>query len=233
MNFLSHYYLHNDKDDNYFTVGLTLPDILSIHSRKMRVSEKFFRSLDYSQYHSNIKSLAAGMICHYHIDRWFHTTDFFRNHLGLLQEEYRKYYGKLLSEFHTHILLEIFVDRFLLVHYPGIADEFYKSYRQMDFTELVDFFNPVKGFDAANFLKFTKGFSYSTFLKEYVDFSKIPGFLERISSRVKYYTDTRLDGAEAVDYLTSSYHKLEPDIDRLFANARELPLKKEEILAGL
>ena len=62
MNFLAHYYFHKNKSDNYFTVGLTMPDILNFS--KIRLTKKILKKLFLKEKNKNLKSHIAGMIIH-------------------------------------------------------------------------------------------------------------------------------------------------------------------------
>src|SRR4030043_373011 len=91
MNFLSHYYFHNDKNDNYFTVGLTMPDLLSFHSKNIRLSKKILKKLCLKENDKNNKSHIAGMFIHLDLDSWFHSSDFFKKNILYLQNKYIDY----------------------------------------------------------------------------------------------------------------------------------------------
>ena len=98
MNFLSHYYLHNNSNNNYFTVGLTIPDLLGFHSVRIRISQKFLEKIYLEEKNDSIKSFIYGMMTHLSVDRWFHNSAYFNNKMLFLQDNYilfNKKEGKL------------------------------------------------------------------------------------------------------------------------------------------
>ncbi|MCG8571646.1 MAG: hypothetical protein MJB14_16040 [Spirochaetes bacterium] len=233
MNFLSHYYLHADPKDNFFTVGLTLPDIIGIHSRKVRMNRRFINHMDKSHLSKHHHALLAGMLIHFEIDSWFHRTPFFLNHLTTLANQFHQITGKNITQFHAHILLEILVDRFLLVKNPDIAEHFYQSYKNLDFSETLPLFKEMKTFDVNKYLDFVSLFAHSTFLKEYLEFKKIPIFLERISKRVGFYIDQNLEDKKVIRFYQQTYHLLENEIVLLFQAAKSLGINKDTALKQL
>ncbi len=233
MNYLSHFYLHRDSSDEFFTIGLTLPDILSFFRRTLRFSEKLLRSLEFHSFTPGIQSLITGMVIHYQIDRWFHRSVFFKDSTALLQSFFKEMTGQPLDSFHAHVLCEILVDRYLLLQDPGLADDFYRLYRSFDFRKTFPLFQPFSGFDSARFLEVTRGFAYAGFLGEYGDFSNIRLFLDRLSRRVSIEGLADFNDQVYVDFFTRCYRELEPQFPALFREAANLGLSKSSLWKSL
>lgn len=223
MNFLSHYFLHKDDDDNYFTVGLTLPDIITLHNRNVRLTEKFLDSILTSN--KNEISLINGMRLHIKIDQWFHRSVFFKEKIIYLQDQYYNSNGKEnIAFYYAHILLEILIDRYLLINYPLIADDFYNSYKKFDFTNIISLFTNLRNFNKDMFLNFCKSFSNSDFLKGYCDNNLVINSLRRIT--LKMGLPIEISSSEKIisDYIGSVYDCLEKSISTLFIDLKKLTL---------
>ena len=82
------------------------------------------------------------------------------------------------------ILVEILIDRYLLIMQPDIADNFYASYKKFDFQDASRVFTSLKHFDNHKFISFANDVANSTFLKEYVDDYLIISILNQICSTV-------------------------------------------------
>ena len=217
MNFLAHYYFHNDINDNYFTVGLTMPDLLSFHSRKIRLTKRSLKKLILTEKNKNIRSHITGMIIHLDMDRWFHSSVFFKKNLIFLQNQFIGFNKEkaLLPHFYAHIILEVFIDRYLLTIYPDIADDFYHSYKKFNFCEIIKLFNNMEYFDSLKFLSFTDDFSNSSFLKEYTDNYSIISILTRVSKRIGIPMVLDVDNDQFASFIKTSYNELKPEIKKL------------------
>ncbi len=232
MNFLSHYYLHLDKKDNYYTVGLTMPDVLGFLSTRIRITANFLKSNYAKEKNNNIKSFISGMYVHILIDRWFHSLGFFKENIFFIQDFFRKYNKNEseLSDFYSHIILEILIDRFLLIKYPTIVDDFYISYKNFNFNEVLELFSGFSDFDPSEFLSFAIGIANSSFLREYVDDDSIMSILKRVSNRINIPFELKVNKNIFAGFINNIYIKLEPSIKELLKNAKEnLIFNKVEI----
>jgi hypothetical protein len=210
MNFLSHYYLHNDKNDNYFTVGLTLPDILGFHSKRIRLTKNYLKSISLLEKDDNFKSLIAGMFLHLELDRFFHNSDFFKESLDFVQNYYSKSNNQNLPHFYSHILVEILIDRYLLETTSGIADDFYSSYKKFNFSEITRLFENIKDFNKNKFLSLTESISNSSFLREYIHDNLIFSIFERVSRRIGMPILMKTDNDNFSSFVSNAYNELKP-----------------------
>ncbi len=234
MNYLSHFHLHRqEKTDNFFTTGLTLPDIIGFFRRAIRVSEKYLMELDCARLTPPALSSMAGMIIHYRIDRWFHRSDFFKESTDFLQAEFTRITGHTITHFHVHILLEILIDRYLLSLDPDLAHDFYDSWRSCDWEATLPLFDHHPKFRSGDYLRAVTSFGHSRFLGEYMDFRKVRMFLDRLSERVEFAGLEPLPDAVFVDYFEQVFDALVPGMRDCIAQARSLGLSREGIMAEM
>ncbi len=214
MNFLSHFYLHNKPDDNYFTVGLTLPDLLQFQSKKLRLTKKFLAELKECTESKNLNSLIDGMLMHITVDGWFHNHDFFKKNVKFLEEEFMKYneFNNKLPHFFSHILLEIFIDRYILTIQDDTAERFYDSYKKFDFNEVAELLFEDPDFNKEEFIKFATGVAGSTFLKEYKDDPLVVSALKRVCKRIDIPFNLYADDDKLAEFVKKSYSSLEKKI---------------------
>ena len=232
MNFLSHYYLHNDLNDNHFTVGLTMPDLIGFHSRKIRLTKKKLYKMISVEQEQKVKSLITGMILHLYVDQWFHGSKFFKEKLIFLQNAYKEFNKKqnVFPHFFSHILLEILIDRYLLMIRPNIADQFYNSYKRFDFAKASNVFFKIDHFDQDKFIEFAVGVANSSFLKEYVHDHLIISILSRVSNRLRFPMSFDFDKKSFTDYVRYSYNELEASIKIFIGEAELLGLGKNGLI---
>lgn len=222
MNFLSHFHLHKNLDDNYYTVGLTLPDLLQFQSRKIRLTTKTLSLLGKKNNNDKkITSLINGMMMHIYVDNWFHSNEFFRANVLFLEETYKVYNeeGLKMPHFFAHILLEIFIDRYILSKNPTIADEFYSSYKKFNFYEATKLFNDYKDFNKENFVQFAISVANSSFLKEYGVDQNILHSLKRVCARIDIPFNLFTQDENIIQFIRESYDKLERKISIFLTSA--------------
>ncbi|OHD06602.1 MAG: hypothetical protein A2086_06680 [Spirochaetes bacterium GWD1_27_9] len=216
MNFLTHYYLHRKKDDNHFTVGLTLPDLFSFISRKIRISHVLLEKIYNFNEDQNQKSLICGMSLHLQLDKWFHKSTFFYENVIILNDECIKNSINDFPSFLYHVLLEIFIDRYLLKLYPSLADEFYESYKKFNFPETANLFTVVNEFNKDEFVDFAIRISNSNFLREYVDCGLIISILNRIGTRIVKKELFPENDISLINSFNNIYDKIEVNIKNFF-----------------
>jgi hypothetical protein len=221
MNFLSHYYLHRNNDNN-FTVGLTVPDLLGFHSARVRVTEYFLKQAYLTHKDISLKASIEGMLIHLRVDRWFHNSAFFRDKQIFLKDNYKKITGSVDIPHHIcHILLEILLDRHLLMRDPALGDDFYSSYKKFNFEKLALIFSDLTNFNKDKFISLARDVSNSHFLNEYLDFNQIYSILERVSRRIGIPLKLNPSRDHIVEFFKDSFDLLEKDNTDLFIEAGE------------
>jgi len=232
MNFLSHYYLDREISDDYFTVGLITPDLISFSNRKMRITRKTIEKYDFNQNKLDFLSFSAGMIFHINIDKWFHMSHFFKQNMKSLMSDFRLQTNESLPEFYAHVLLEIFIDRFLIKQESSLVDDFYSTHRNFDFNKLTPFFETFTNFNSPNFLDFASKFTNASFFYDYNHFNKIKKILKSISKRIKLGKENVID-LLTPDFLNKHYELIKPQIPSLLDESRNLNLNKNHIINNL
>jgi len=222
LNFLSHYYLHRN-ENIFFTVGLTLPDLLSFHSRKVRVSKNYLIEKKEILTEIHLLSCIDGMNHHIEVDRWFHNSLFFKNGCVLLRDNYIKVFNR--DDIHhmtCHILLEILIDRYLLIIESDLADKFYSSYNLFNFNDVTRIFLDLKNFETDKFIDLTDNIKKSSFLKEYKDNDLVLAIMGRITDKVGIRFIDKSENKSFSDFLNLSYQMLEKEIFVLFEEIKRI-----------
>jgi hypothetical protein len=224
MNFLSHFYLHNEPDDNFYSVGLTLPDLLGFHSRRVRITKKVLLSLRDKAEDMRLHSLIDGMEMHLEVDRWFHRHDFFKKGLVLLQKLFNEASGgsESLPHFFAHILVEILLDRYLLNEHPSLGTRIYSSYREFDFEDTVPLLEDLPEFDAEKYLDLTEKVANSTFLTEYTDDEAVLSILHRVSGRTGVPVTFGQDSEMVKQFFRDGYEVMLPHMPAVYEEAIDL-----------
>lgn len=233
MNYLSHFFLHRDEADLFFTNGLTLPDVMGFFRRSVRISEKFLLNIDSSRLEPAILSLMAGMIIHYRIDRWFHRSRFFHETTQMMQTQFTALTGARISHFHVHILLEILIDRFLLLENPSLAADFYYSWQNCKWQKTLGLFSHLDGFSAEAYLQTLTQFGYSRFLGQYHDLRLIRVFLDRLSEKVSFAGLEPLPDQQYTEFFSLAYQEHMPGFRQCLSEAGSLGLNKINVLAEI
>lgn len=211
MNFLSHYYLQR-KNNDYYDVGLTLPDVLGLHSKNVRVTERFL--LSFSNLSRETQDLIDGMFQHIKLDSFFHRSEFFRENIYLIENLYKEGLGDSIAFYYSHILLEIMIDKFILEIEPEIAKDFYDLHKRFDFTKIVFLFENLKNFHKDKFLDFTRLLANSSFLNDYKDNSSVITSLRRVTTRIGLPIEIKVSDKIFEEYVSKLYEKLFDNIKK-------------------
>lgn len=123
MNFISHFYLLEDKANPDIVLGNLIPDLMrgftKIYHQQIKNNKELINN-----------NIVSGIEFHLKTDLEFHHHPFFieknkvfKKFLFDLKLPSKKYYLV------THILLELLIDRYLLETYPNIGIQFYDKLR--------------------------------------------------------------------------------------------------------
>jgi len=202
-------------------IGLTLPDVLGLHNSRVRLSERFISEIEIND--DKTESLINGVKLHLNLDKYFHKSDFFKEKVNFIQVEYLKASGEEnIAIYYAHILLEILIDRYLLIKYPNIAKEFYSSYKDFDFNDIVGIFLNLKNFDSYKFIEFTKKLAYSDFLYRYTDNFAVISSLKRVTTLIGLPIEITTDERVIANFIGSAYLNLEKSISKLFKDLKKI-----------
>ncbi len=180
MNYLSHFFIHQQEANHYYNTGLILPDITKkwVKSYKHLLPEKLFLE----EHHQ----LLRGALQHYQADKLFHGSDYFTGYLrlftqhinnaGLSNQVQRKW-------FIAHIALELMIDRMLVKYHPTSVDHFYHSLQVTDQHILNSFLELSGSANNQEFFNFFGHFSGVKYIYYYADNNKFMYSLNRIMLR--------------------------------------------------
>lgn len=214
MNFLSHYYLQNKNNNFYFNIGITLPDILSMHNSKIILGKiNINNAIDTSNDVDQI-NLLKGMYAHAEADKNFHSSEFFAQGLLKLNTVSEKIKISKISEPIRHILLEILLDRYLLLKDKNIADSFYSDYSSLNTDLVSNHLTQFKNFDRNLFSEFVIRFIYLKFIYHYESFEGICDILFRLAG--KYNLKINAPPIKLSEFIENSYNSLFDKIHKFF-----------------
>jgi hypothetical protein len=130
VNILSHYFIHHQPDDPYYTLGKVMPDF----ARSIAPELKFRLKPGFESDIQGLQSVDRGIGVHYQTDRFFHNSQYFKDSTkyltvllqnGKLQDIRRFYFV------YAHILLELMLDRFLIQDYNAEIERFYNQLKMI------------------------------------------------------------------------------------------------------
>jgi hypothetical protein len=140
MHFLSHYYVDRNQNNPYFVLGALLPDITP-HFTKTYNSKIRYKEWERPE---PSESVHRGVLRHFELDAVFHSSLVFRESCtfatdcllksGLDRETYRFW-------FLSHIVIEVLLDRQLILDNPGLVEEYYQVLSSVDINKLDAYFN--------------------------------------------------------------------------------------------
>lgn len=183
MNFLSHFFIDWQEDDPPYSLGKVLPDLLRNFDGLVRV--KPYNEMPAT---NDQKSLHKGVEMHYAVDKYFHQSAFF------LQNAQKVKNLMLASGFsdahrylflHAHILLELMLDKLIIINNDQVAQKFYEQLGKIDVVTIQPIFryNNIENHLAA-FMHFYSRFLQVRYLYSYTNNESMAYALGRIISRV-------------------------------------------------
>jgi hypothetical protein len=135
MHFLSHYYVDRNKNNPLFVSGALLPDIAG-HFTRTYNSKIRYKEWDLGE---PAISVHRGVLRHYELDAMFHTSLVFKESCknaghrladeGLDREKYRFW-------FLSHIIVEVILDRQLMIADPHLITAYYDVLSSVDTAKL-------------------------------------------------------------------------------------------------
>lgn len=135
MNFLSHYYHDYPINSVYFAAGVILPDILSNYSYRTGEVVKLHPNKLITQHRPELLQLTNGVKRHYEMDAYFHESAFFSENTAWISECIKAAncdcFNKRLYAT-SHVMLELMLDRALLLQFPEICDALYAQINEVD-----------------------------------------------------------------------------------------------------
>jgi hypothetical protein len=179
MNFISHFYFFKKGQDPYYNCGLIFPDWLAAYNKT-----KF--QLQILTQNTNEERLEAGIQNHLLGDKMFHGSDYFREQthgIKLLLEKSTLDKDQFRFSFLAHIILEMMIDRLLLLKDPNIGTSFYDNLDSCDDNLLLYFALRNSRVDEG-FLTLIQKFKRHRFILQYIKTDVFVYSLNRSIGRV-------------------------------------------------
>lgn len=181
MNFLSHYYFDKRVTNCYHILGTVLPDLLKNADKTVIIHPEKLTHPD-----ARVQSLIGGWRKHLDVDRYFHSSDFFKYHshqlkLALLPA----LQGSPVKPFFLgHVASELILDNLLLTTGKVTVEGFYNHLNSCDNKVIYEFliFSGMRNPDV--FIRFFDEFKRSRYLSTYSETSQVAYALKRICMRI-------------------------------------------------
>jgi hypothetical protein len=184
MNFLSHFYFTQNKNDPYFSLGSVLPDLLRNYDDSWRIKPE--KEIERFNKNSESASLLKGWELHLQVDKSFHSSEFFLQETSTLRKKLALIFRRLPIRpfFLAHVGYELTLDR-LLIHNELIkTDHFYQELALCNPYFIQDFLTTAGIKESSGFLNFLNSFIESKYLESYRESKSIVHALDRIGRRV-------------------------------------------------
>src|SRR5690606_2282377 len=184
MNFLSHFYFTQNKNDPYFSLGSILPDLLRNYDGSWNIKpEKETKRLNKNQ---NFTSLMKGWNLHLHVDKQFHSSSSFLQGSSALRKKLVSIFTRLPIRpfFLAHVGYELTLDSLLIQNTLVKTDDFYKEIGACDPSIIQNFLFDAGIKNPSGFLVFLDSFIKSRYLESYIEPKNIIFALDRIGRRV-------------------------------------------------
>lgn len=183
MNFLAHYFFDGFLAAPYYNLGTVLPDFMGMVHRQWKLKPETLHKARKPLH----KALASGMKAHLGMDDWFHKTRFFvdgRNVVKqtLINADIR--YPPYRPGFLAHVMLELLLDRFIVLHYPGKVAQFYRELAKVEIPVVRNFFEEAGHPFDENFHDFLLRFVRQEYAFQYGEPIHLIKALNQISGRV-------------------------------------------------
>lgn len=189
MNYLSHYYFDKDDKRPDYTFGLIFPDLMRTFNRG-RVKEQIIEA----GWEKQMQNLQEGINKHHRIDVLFHDSTFFKTSNKRFFKEVQDLQLEGVTKYQhfvSHVLIEMILDRLLLLEDSKIGFTFYSKLNSIekhflkDYLLLFPYLN--KNMQLENFWQFFRRFCDSQFLYDYQSneglIARLDGVMQRITKQ--------------------------------------------------
>ncbi len=227
MNFLSHFYFDRNQSPE-FVLGIAFPDMIGDFSKDYN---RAFKNIELTNSFSKPAiDLILGVHKHYKLDAIFHNAPLFHKHCTLLKEELQNspIKDKMPRLFIVvHILVELLLDRYLIMKNTSLIDDYYRKIEQADLTIINEVYTAIPALNhRLDFvLKRINQFKEFEFLRLYSEKKNILIALQKITLfhfpwslnkaedlillnciETYYYSNSELEFFSIFDYLTNQLH---------------------------
>lgn len=216
MNFLSHYYFERHNQSSEEVLGTVLPDLVKNADKSWRIFPE--KNEDLFSNSSELAYLFTGWKRHLEVDRYFHSSDFFKEHTQKLRIAVEPVLQNSPARpfFIAHIALELILDSLLLTENVIDTVDFYNHLGRSDKNMLRQFLNINKLPDTDLFLEFLNSFITSAYLNSYRESQHILYALNRICMRLWDQPFTKDQEIELTFILINYIEELKNDFMEIF-----------------
>ncbi|MDX2287179.1 MAG: hypothetical protein NW241_23650 [Bacteroidia bacterium] len=182
MNFISHFYLDRRLSGSWYYLGVSTPDLVSVYNRSVRLKARRLPEWE-PGLGEGAREFREGVLRHFEVDRYFHTSDFFyaeTRRLCALFEEALPPGEPDRAFFVAHVLLELVMDKLLLERDSSLAPEFYQHLRHQGIDEIVRMTEWLAAVPLPAYGSYLDRFLSRQYLYDYVKRSQILYILRRI-----------------------------------------------------
>lgn len=185
MNYFAHALPFLDRPT--FVIGTSMPDMLSVLDRKMRLRPKHVGPFadDSETFQAE---LAAGILRHQEDDRWFHQTRGFLETSGELTRLFKEVLGSedgVRCPFLGHIVTELQLDAALIERYPKQLDEYYERLAAIDADAVQNAVNRMATKTSDGLAHLIRRFVEVQFMRDYGDPERLLFRLNQVMLRVR------------------------------------------------
>lgn len=167
MNFLSHFYFDREEENPYRIMGMVLPDLLKNANKAWNLRPE---KNEHLFVHDDLQlSLLEGWKRHLEVDRYFHSSEFFKRHTSILRLQIVPHLlqSDVRPSFVAHIALELMLDSLLLTELNLDSSHFYDQLQKTD-QKVIDKFLQLNNIpESYIFFNFLEGFIRSKYLESY------------------------------------------------------------------
>lgn len=218
MNFVAHYYLDKDSTDSLFFIGIATPDLVSAFDRSVRLKKGTLPTLQNTE-SSSQQSFYQGVQRHFEGDRIFHNSNFFHQETRFLTQKLKDTFGPTYTPrafFVAHILLELVLDRILIMQHNDLLFRFYNHFEQKDVKELAELTRWVCKAPMFGYENFLQKFSERKFLYNYTEWEYLIKVTCSILKKVNILKYAYLHSDEFIDLIEDYEEQLTGKIPKAF-----------------
>jgi len=218
MNFLSHFYFDRDDTNSYHILGTVLPDLLKNADKTIVLHPEKLKHSD-----NNVNSIIKGWNKHLEVDRYFHSSSFFKTQSHQLKKLLLPAIdGSPVKPFFLgHIAVELILDSLLLTTQTIVVDSFYNHLAKCDTDVIRQFFYAADLKECDFFFRYFEKFKEDRYLQTYVDIPQITYALRRICMRIWSNPFTEAQEKEITEILAQYKAAIHTDYPLIFNEIEE------------
>lgn len=221
MNFLSHYYFTQHKNDPYFSMGSILPDLLRNYNGSWKIKPE--KEVAKFSVNPHFNSLLKGWSLHLDVDNQFHNSTSFLQESSALRKRLFPVFTRLPIRpfFLAHVGYELMLDSLLIQNKLVNTDDFYREIEDCDPTVILDFLRTAGIKDPSGFTSFLDSFIESRYLESYSESKSIVYALDRIGRRVWREKFNENEIKESILVFQEFKESLNPTFIKIFEEIEE------------